>query len=401
MTLLQQHAILRRAVLVTEQLLCATAIYGAAALAWMGLGSSGRHPRIVTVLAATAVVAAVLALSRRWMERVVNWLAYGERADGYELASMFLTRLATTLEIDEVLPRLAETVAQSVGSQRSEVRVWLADGNAWRQTWPLDAAQSESDVTVPVHHGGDTVGQMAVGLDETELSPVDRKLLDQLAGPAGLALSTVRLTQALRQEAANIERTASQIEASRQRLVVARRSEQDRIRRQLATRVRPHLDAASDRLTGEEVSSNTALTVASDHVAQALEELRSLARGIFPARLADTGLPEALRIWTEERGKPVTISTSRDEHSLRLPADLAAALYFCAVTVLDASHGNTAVGIDATDAEVSLEVRAGHFDQNAFEGLVDRAQAFDGELILVPPPDSLVRIRVPLATPLP
>ncbi len=238
---------LRRAFIALEQLVCAAIIYSGAAVAWRALGDGHSHPGVVTVLVATAVVAAVLALFRRGFDRVANWLAYGEHADGYELASRFLTRMATTLQVDEVLPRLAETAARSVGSRRGEVRVWLADGNTWKQTWPDDAALGETDITVPVQHGGDLIGQMAVSVDASELSPADRRLLDQLAGPAGLAFSTVRLTHALRQQAAEIEATTEQIQASRQRIVEARRSEQDRIHGQLATTIQPHLDIACHR----------------------------------------------------------------------------------------------------------------------------------------------------------
>jgi hypothetical protein len=287
--LLQQHPAWRRGFVMFEQLVCAAIIYTVAAVAWRAPGNGHSRPGVLVVLAATAVVAAVLALSRPAFERAANWLAYGENADGYELASRFLTRLATTLQVDEVLPRLAETAARSVGSRRGEVRVWLADGNTWRQTWPYDAIQGRSDVTVPVQHGGDLVGQMAVSVDAADLSPADRRLLDQLAGPAGLALSTVRLTHALRQQAAEIEATTELIQASRQRVVGARRSEQDRIRRQLATTIQPHLDAACDQLTDAERLGDAQVVAAREEVGQALEELRRLARGLFPAGLADTG----------------------------------------------------------------------------------------------------------------
>jgi hypothetical protein len=283
MKLLQRHPGLRRAVIAVEQLLCAAIIYSGAAVLWRALGNGHKGPGLVPVLATTALVAAVLVVSRRRFERVANWLAFGEHADGYELAARFLTRLATTLEIDEVLPRLAETAARSVGSRRGEVRVWLADGNSWRQTWPYDAAQGESDVTVPVQHRGDPIGQMAVSVDATELSPADRRLLNQLAGPAGLALSTVRLTHALRQQAAEIEATSEQIQASRQHIVGARRSEQDRIRRQLATTIQPHLDTACHHLADPDSLTPTQLTAAREEVTQALDELRSAARGLFPA----------------------------------------------------------------------------------------------------------------------
>jgi hypothetical protein len=399
MRVLQGHPGLRRAIITLAQLLCAAIIYSAAALAWPALGNGHSRPGLVPVLAATAVVAAVLALSRRGFERVANWLTYGEHADGYELASGFLTRMATTLDVDEVLPRLAETAARSVGSRRGEVRVWLADGNTWQQTWPNDAAQGEVDITVPVQHGGDPVGQMAVSVDAAELSPADHRLLNQLAGPAGLALSTVRLTHALRQQAAEIEATTAQLQASRQRIVRARRGEQDRIRGQLATSIQPHLDAASLQLTDARVLDETGLGAAREEVGQALDELRVLARGLFPAGLADMGLVAALRSWAEQRARAVVLASPTDFEDRALAPDVAAALYFCAVTVLSAADGQATVTIQTAATDVIMEVRAERFEGASFEALVDRAEAFDGEVVVAPPPGAVVRIRLPCRGP--
>lgn len=398
MRLLQRHPPLRRAIIAVEQLLCAAIIYSAAAVLWRGLGGGHDRPGLVTVLAATAVVAVVLAVSRRPFERVANWLAFGEHVDGYELASKFLTRMATTLEIDEVLPRLAETAARSVGSRRGEVRVWLADGNTWRQTWPYDAARGDPDVTVPVQHGGDPIGQMAVSVDAAVLSPADRRLLDQLAGPAGLALSTVRLTHALRQQAAEIETTMEQIGASRQRIIGARRSEQDRIRLELASTIQPHLDRACKQLTDSESLTASHLTAAREEVSQALDELRNLARGVFPANLADMGLLPSLSSWAEQSHRPVSLHGPSDAGELSMAPDLAAALYFCAVTVLAGSVGDASVNVKGGATDVTIEIGADRFGAISFEALKDRAEAFDGHVAFAEGPGALVRISLPLST---
>jgi signal transduction histidine kinase len=393
--LLQRHAALRRAFVVAEQVACAALIYTGAGLIWRALGDGSSHPGVLTVLAATAVVAAVLSVSRRRFERVANWLAFGEDADGYELASAFLTRMATTLEVDEVLPRLAETAARSVGSRRGEVRVWLADGNTWRQTWPNDAVQGASDVTVPVQHGGDPVGQMVVSVDASDLSPADRRLLDQLAGPAGLALSTVRLTHALRQQAEEIEATSAQIRASRQRIVEARRTQQDGMRHQLATTVQPHLDAACDELAPPLPVSEAGVRAAADEVRHALDELRSLTRGLFPAGLADAGLLSALRSWAEQRGRPLAVSNGGEPDLSTLSPDLAATLYFCAVTVLTGAEGDPTVTVKGDGAGVTMEVSAERFDTTSVAAVADRVEAFDGKLTVAVAPESLARIQLP------
>jgi signal transduction histidine kinase len=392
MSVLQRHPRLRQALVVAEQFLCALVIYTLFALSWQALGDGRPRPGVVTVLVATAVVAVVLAWSRRPFERAVNWLAFGRSADGYELATSFLRRISDAVATEEVLPRLAETVARTVGSRRGEVRVWLADGNTWRQTWPEDTVRTESDVTVALHHGGDLVGQMVAGVDVAELSPADHRLLQQLAGPAGLALSTVRLTHALRQQAGEIEATAAEVRASRERIVDARRGEQAQIRRLLATRVEPHLQAAADRLADGSPPAATSLEAASEHVTQALAELRILARGLYPARLAGAGLQEALRGWAEQHTRRLSLSGP----DLNLPSEIGTAVYFCAVTALSGASDDAAVAMRQDDDLVHVEVRASHFGPSSLHGLADRTNAFGGTLVVSAPPDASVEVEFPL-----
>jgi len=402
MNILQRHARLRQAFVVFEQLIVAAIIYTIAILIWKEVGSGKGRPGVVTVLLATAAVATVLALSRRRFEQVVNWLAFGERADIYEMASGLLKGMATTLEVEDVLPRLAETAARTVGSHRGEVHVWLADGQSWRQTWPLNAGEAQSDLAVAVHHGGEEVGEMLVSVETADLSPVDRRLLGDLVGPAGLALSTVRLTHALRQQAAEIESTSALIRASRERIVMARGIEQERIRQQLATRVQPHLDSASDFFQMSAPTDDDTVAGASRQVAEALEELRTMARGLFPARLYDAGLVEALQGWAEQAGRPLSLTCTGDMDRLRVDHEVSTALYFCAVTVLVSAQDTAILRISVGDDYALLEVR-GRLELGDLQSVSDRAEAFGGEVEAGPGPkadptrQSFVRARLPIS----
>jgi signal transduction histidine kinase len=400
--ILQRHPGIRSALVVVLQLVCALVIYTVSALAWRAAGGSSGRLGLVTVVVATALVAAALTWSRSAFERAVNWLAFGERTDGYELALGFLKRLATSMELDDVLPRLAETAARTVGSRQGEVRVWLADGDSWRQTWPVNASEADSGVTVPIRHSGDPVGEMAVSVPDVDLSPTDRRLLDELAGPAGLALSTVRLTHALRQRAIEIEETAEQVRASRERIVNARRDEQTRIRQRLDVRVCTELDSAQEFLAEyvdrRDVSD---LHRAADHVEEAIGELRRLARGLFPARLEEAGLEIALRGWADETRHPVDLTFGPAEHQVDLQPDMAAALYFCAVTVLGYATTRSLVSLDVTGSDVVLGIRVTPPPDPAVQqALSDRSQAFDGgcdSIVAEGATEAIVRIRMPIA----
>jgi signal transduction histidine kinase len=365
------------------------------------------------VLVATGLVALVLSRLRGPLERMVNWLAFGERANAYELVASFLRRMATGLSVEEVLPRLAETAARTVGSQRSEVRLWLADGSSWRQTWPLDAHPDEDGITVAVRHGGTDVGEIEVGADRQALPSGDRRLLDELAGPAGLALSNVRLTYDLRDRALQIESINDQLLASRQRIIEARLTEQVRIQAELDQRVRPHLIAAGRVLRPDEEKdpADDAIASARKETAKALEVLRDLARGIFPPRLADAGLVVALEGWADRAKAPLELRTRGDLERLRAAPEVEAAVYFCIVTALGCllSDGGEcpASAVEVTGGAVHVHVTASEngsgLPAEVVLALSDRAEAFAGRVstatganggFLTP-----ISVQIPLAWP--
>ena len=107
--------------------------------------------------------------------------------------------------VDEVVPALAETAGRTMHSTRAEVRLLMSDGDSWSQVWPQRAVADGSQMTVGVRHGGTDVGEIEVDVADPDESDRDRGLLDDLARPAGLALSTVRLTVELRRRAADLE----------------------------------------------------------------------------------------------------------------------------------------------------------------------------------------------------
>jgi signal transduction histidine kinase len=62
-----------------------------------------------------------------------------------------------------------------------------------------------------------------------------------------------------------------------------------------------------------------------------IDDVRSLARGIYPPLLADAGLSEALRAVGVRQGMPVTVE-ARD--NVRYPLEVESAAYFCCLEAL-------------------------------------------------------------------
>ena len=131
------------------------------------------------------------------------------------------------------------------------------------------------------------------------LTPAERGLVTDFASQAGLVLRNVALIAELR--------------ASRQRLVRAQDDERRRLERNLHDGAQQQLVSLSvevrlaQSLVGQEDERARDMLdeVRADSRA-ALEELRDLARGIYPPLLADRGLAAALG--AQARKSPITVS---------------------------------------------------------------------------------------------
>jgi len=306
------------------------------------------------------------------------------------------------------VPRLAEAAGRTAHSDRAEVRVWLPGGEEWSQVWPSPVRPRTDSLTIGVRHGGDALGEIEVAI--AEQSAFDRRLLERLAGPAGLALSTVRLTYELRQRAADLERLTLALHQSRQRLLDARRDERNRLRRELADRVIRHMANASDAMArvgaGADSTSSLELSSAETELGTALDRLRVLSRGLYPPTLNESGLAMSLAAWPVSTGVPTAIQVDGADQLLRDRPELEACIYFCVVTVLGALADR---GVDRLSATVRIESDAVSFrvsancqtDISAAEVLAirDRVEAFDGSLLEISTgsPQSAIAATIPLA----
>ncbi|HEX2088761.1 MAG TPA: hypothetical protein VHI54_02340, partial [Actinomycetota bacterium] len=196
----------------------------------VGIGTAirqGDRPNLGLSILATAVVAVAFQPVRERVQRFANRLVYGKRATPYEVLSHFGERMASTFATEDLLPRMAQILAEGTGAARSDV--WLKVGAELRRaaSWPESdggvsgvlplpddelPAIAGVDRTVPVHHQGELLGALTLTKSRGEaLTLSDVKLLEDLASQAGLVLRNVKLIEELR--------------ASRQRLVAAQDEE--------------------------------------------------------------------------------------------------------------------------------------------------------------------------------
>jgi signal transduction histidine kinase len=375
--------VIRKALIVGVLAVFFTTVY-AAIVGGVGAGVGSRSTPALSFVAAALVaigVQPVLARARRFADRVV----YGERATPYEVLADFGKQLAGTYAADDVVPRIARILHDGVGASRA--RVLLRVGDAFREVaaWPPDADPDGTDALyVEVSDRGDVLGALAVTMPAND--PVDEgktKLVADLAAQAGLVLRNVRLLEELK--------------ASQRRIVAAQDHERRRLERNIHDGAQQQLVAlavkarlASSLVDRDGAKAREMLDQIGVETQDALENLRDLARGIYPPLLADKGLVAALEAQARKAMLPVTIAP---DGVGRYPQEVEAAVYFSILEALQnvakyANAPNVSIALEYADDRLTFEVRddGRGFDAEAraygtgLQGIADRLTALDGSL---------------------
>jgi signal transduction histidine kinase len=138
-------------------------------------------------------------------------------------------------------------------------------------------------------------------------------------------------------------------------------------------------------------------------VAEALKEMRDLARGIYPPVLADRGIGAALETLADRSPLTTTVSVDLPE---RPPAPVETAAYFVAAEAMAnaAKHsgaGRIDISVERRDGALEVEIRddgSGGADAagGGLAGLRRRVEALDGTLIVQSPEGGPTTIRAEL-----
>jgi signal transduction histidine kinase len=374
-------------------------VLAAYAAAWcVNLASRGAAARSTTWMAATLIVAVAVPLVRPRLDRLADRLAETLGGDRFTVVSNFVERVADTLAVDDVLPQMAKTATYALRSTRGEVCLWLADGGEWRQTWPPGEAHVPDALSISLSHAGTSVGWLAVDTDVSQIGQVERDLLDRLAGPAGVALSNVRLTFELRHRLDQMVEIADQVRLSRERLLEAAAVQRRRFAKEVEDRVLRPLDAADAALQACATGATGALMSARASADEALAALRQLAAGVFPAALVDSGLVAALTLHLQANFSKARLqadTAASDRHQLSIEA----AVYFCAVALLSDADPDEQCRVELTVSRggdrLELGVLAQPSPSSDTAALVrDRAEAAGGTADLDQSP---MFVAVPIA----
>jgi signal transduction histidine kinase len=343
----------------------------------------------------------VLVRARRFADRVV----YGKRATPYEVLAAFSERVGEMYVDDDVLQDMARVVAEGIGAAHAEVWIRFEDrlrvGAAWppsdgpeRASVPVGDGRISiggADASFAIEHRGELLGAISVTAAPSDpMDPAKARLVGDLAAQAGLVLRNARLGGDLRARLADLQ-------AAQKRLVTAQDGERRRIERNIH-------DGAQQQLVALTLKAKLARQFTREHPAKAgdilgqieeqttraLEDLRDLARGIYPPLLADQGLLAALR--AQARKVPVPTTVQGDGIG-RFDQDVEAAVYFSCLEALQnvakyARASNVTVRLSNGDGTLTFRIEDDGvgFDTRVsgggtgLQGMADRVGALRGAI---------------------
>jgi signal transduction histidine kinase len=368
-------------------------------------------PSLIVGVALALAFTIVRAPARRLADRIV----YGRRSTPYEVLSQFSDRVGGALSMDDVLPRMAQLLGEATGAQTT--RIWLHVSEELRPevAWPPDAPPAEprpfTEAELPsdlggevfeVRHQGELLGALTITFPPNDpIDPTKERLARDMAAQAGLVLRNVALIEDVRE--------------SRRRIVTAQDERARALERNIHDGAQQQLVALSVKLRlvqqlveRDPAKAQEMLAALQTQSNETLEDLRDLARGIYPPLLADQGLAAALE--AQARRSSLAVAVHPDGVG-RYGQDVEAAVYFCCLEALNnaakyAEASQVEIRLTTSDGELRFEVSddGRGFDRavtsygTGLQGMADRLDAIGGSIDVESAPGAGTRVigRLPV-----
>lgn len=310
------------------------------------LVGSAIDDRVAMLLAVVAVTVAYAPLRGR-LFALASRLVNGRRTDPYAVVSSLGDRLDRSTDTHAQLGDLAAAVAEAFASPYVRVELDRPVGTA-AEGAPLVAehgSPTPDPVEIPIDHGGQVIGRIRM---EPGRRPVvserDRRLLGDLVRLAAAAMRNAELGR--------------ELQAIRERLVVAREEERSRLRRDLHDGLGPLLGGVKLRL---ETARNLAardperalalVDAAIEDQSEVIDEIRRIVHDLRPPALDDLGLVRALQQQAERlTGAGLAVVVEGD-----LPRDLPPAAEVAAYRIASEALTNARRHSGAANVRVRLE----------------------------------------------
>jgi signal transduction histidine kinase len=368
----------------------------------VGLGAIAGH-RGGPALDRRGISIAMLFQPRQRFHLFANRLVYAG-APRHQVLSDSPKTWLLQLDYTEAVDRMVAVLAGATGADRAAA--WIRVGGRLRPVavWPRGSVPpppvaigpdgglppfEQASRAVPVRYADELLGALTLRKPPNEpLASADDTLLRHLA--SRWARSAQRVLTA------DLRATIDDLWASRRRLVEAQDAERRKIERNLHDGAQQQLVALSIQLglladqAEDPETIRQAIPALREGLHGALDDLRDLARGIYPPLLAEQGLLAALQ--AQARKAPLPVLVEADGLG-RYPPDTEATVYFCilealqntakyatasAATIRLASHGS-GLRFTVTDDGAGFDA-ASTPPGSGLQGMTDRLAALAGTL---------------------
>jgi hypothetical protein len=245
-----------------------------------------------------------------------------------------------------------------------------------------------------------------------ELRAFERNLLQDVAGQAGVAFRNALLEAELAARVADVQRQSVELAASRRRLLGVEDEAREGLSAAIRRGVVPHLAAVEQALGASSTADDSnrqadgagpagqaiALEQLIGEIERALEELRTVCRGVFPALLERRGLIPALSSQLDA-AHPLAVLDVDDSADRRLNRAAEAAAYqFCIDVTPTDRRSEIALRVDGDRLIVTVSASGSWAavdhpqpdrasgalpvadDADAWQHARDRVAALDGEV---------------------
>ncbi|HEY1161552.1 MAG TPA: histidine kinase dimerization/phosphoacceptor domain-containing protein, partial [Candidatus Dormibacteraeota bacterium] len=299
---------------------------------------------VAAILAVALATGAATAISRRRREKAsLSAIDF--------VRSSFASQLSRGVPMDELLLQMVEALRD--GFKLDAAELWLCEAGhvrvaaaepraerkpiqitpaeemiaanarvssaAWAKVWLPALLEGREQATLrvaPVSNGGQLFGLVVAQRArrvETFAAEID-VTLEEVARELGVALKKAHLDSSLQDSLEQLRQRAVELQASRGRLVAAADAERRRIERNLHDGAQQHLVALSVKVRlleqfaeRDPERAKSLMNQLQEDVGSAIEELRSLAHGIYPPLLSSAGLGVAMSAACRRAPLPATV----------------------------------------------------------------------------------------------
>lgn len=296
---------------------------------------------------------------------------------------------------------LRDTLAQALGDPTLQLAFAApnAAGYIDGAGHPVEVAAEDRDRAVArIERDGEP---LAVLIHDPTIDEEDPGLVEAVSSAARFAIENERLT-------AQVRAQLEEVRASRARIVEAGDEERRKVERDLHDGAQQRLVALAMRLEQARASTEGSARLIDETTAElreAIAEVRSLARGLYPPILSEAGLAAAVGALAERAPIPIEVRVPDD----RFARAVEVTAYFVvaeAITNVSRHAGATMASVEATVEADRLVVTItddgrGGADPgrgSGLRGLNDRVAAIGGTLDVISPlgEGTTVRVALPL-----